>query len=165
MTCAILEIGLKKKKKKKWYTWIVGHLLNQKNNSKVNRIVWKEPTAQMQFNHKLKCTCVAHVDYWQTWLAGLRSREENGANSNFCQTIYRHCVFIFSSCSCVIYRWLTSCKNNPHMFHFLAVCSISVLQHFKWSSTHKGGRHPGERYWKTMLTMEKENTEILCCTS
>lgn len=58
--------------------------------------------------------------------------------STFAKLYTRTTCFISIFCSCVIYRCLKPCTNNPHV-SFQAVCSILVLQHFKWSSTHTMG--------------------------
>lgn len=119
--------------KKRWYTWIVGHFVNQKNKSKNNQVfkcylakklnvlLWNMTTDKPGV---LDCGC--------NWLCRIFQLLPN-------YNLYRYCGFYFHFlCVCVIYRCLSMCKNNPYV-SFRAVCSILVLQHFKWSSTHKGG--------------------------
>lgn len=137
--------------KKKWYTWIVGHLLNQKNNSNVKK--------------KLLKLQIWMYECGQTQRAGLWTGEGCGANSNFCQTIYRYSGFYFYLLLCVIYRCLNTCKNNSHMFHF------KLFALFWYCNTSNAARRTrGEAPWRaalkdSLLTMEKEYTDILCCTS
>lgn len=154
------------RRKKKWYTWIVGHLLNQKNNSKVNKITCKDPTVQMLFTYKLKCASVNHVmiDKPSALDCGL---ERSAAQIPTFAKLYIGTVgFIFIFCSCVIYRCFSTCKNNPHMFHFKLFALFWYCNTSNGAQrTRVGGWHPGERHSKTLLTMEKEYTEILCCTS
>lgn len=68
---------------------------------------------------------------------------------------YSHLFFFF--CSPVIFTGVSiHVRIIPHV-SFRAVCSILVLQHFKWSSTHKWGRHPGEEHSEdSQLTTEKK---------
>lgn len=94
------------KEKKKWYTWIVGHLLNQKNNSKVNKITCKDPTSNAIYL-QIEMYKFESCHDWQTQRAGLWTGEKCGANSNFCQTIHRYCGFYF---------------------HLLFMCDLPVFQ-------------------------------------
>lgn len=71
--------------------------------------------------------------------------------------------FIFIFCSCVIYRCLNMCNNNPHMFDF------KVFALFWYCNTSNAAHRTREEApWRaaleTLLTMEKEYTEILCRT-
>lgn len=153
MVCAILELDLRKKKK--WYTWIVGHLLNQENSSKVNRVSSEEPTVQMLFNYKLRCSCMEDVD-WQTQRAGLWTGEQSGVQIPTFAKLYLGTVgFIFIFCSCVIYRCLNTCKNNPHMFHFKLFALFWYCNTSNGAQRTREGGHPGEQCSKTPLTMEK----------
>lgn len=125
--------------KKWWYTWMVGHSLNEKNNSKVNKSLVKFQL--------FKCYLITNwnVQVWNMKTINKPSALDCGLERGAVQIptfakLYIDTVgFIFIFCSCVIYRCLNMCKNNPPHVSFQAVCSILVLQHFKCSSTHKGG--------------------------
>lgn len=137
------NLGAWLEKKKKWYTWIVGRLLNQKNNST------KSPVK----NQLVKCYLITNWNV-QVWIYSNSASsivKWRGEWHKF-QLLDRF-VWVFIFCSSVIYRRLTTWKNNPHV-SYQAVCSILVLQH-SWSSMHTEGKAPRRAVLKdSLLTME-----------
>lgn len=167
MTCAILELDLKKKKS--GILELLGICLTRK--------ITKKSTKSLVKIQLFKCYLITNwnVQVWNMWTIDKPSALDCGLERSAVQIptfakLYIGTVgFTFIFCSCVVYRCLNTCKNNPHMFHFKLFALFWYL--FKWSSTHRGrGRggcaYPGEQYSKTLLTTEKEYTlHKLCCTS
>lgn len=157
-----LGAWFEKIRKRTRYTWIVGHLLNQRNNS-------TEPLVK---NQLFKCYLIKKMksasgacSRWQTQRAGLWTGAESGANSNFCQTIYRHCGFYFHL---LFMRDLPVCKNNPHMFHF------KLFALFWYCNTSNGAQRTRvgwgggtlESDTQRLGSLRKRSTQkILCCAS
>lgn len=155
MMCAILELDLKNE----WYTWIVGHLLNQKIE-KGRENPWKIQRCHFSL-----------IAVWNAQSGALRRlinsaclREERIAKSNFLPNFIQVLWFFSIFCSCVISHCLSVRRNNPHMFHFKLFalfwyCNTSNRAH----RTRGGGRrHPGEWYSKTPCSPRKRSTHKFC---
>lgn len=130
-----------KKKKKKWYTWIVGHLLNRKNNStKSPKITRKDPAVLNAFQ--------LHMETYNCrWLTNTEPRIVETERSavqipTFAKwyTYIGTLGFIFIFCSLVIYWCLSTCKNNPHMFHFKLFALFWYCNTSNGAQRTRGGR-------------------------
>lgn len=135
--------------KKKWYTWIVGHLLNQKKITPMSR--------KITLNCKFECTSVDKPSALDCGLV-------RGVVQipTFAKLYIDTVGFIFIFCSCVIYRCLDTCKNNSHMFHFKLFALFWYCNTSNAARRTRGGRHPGERHSKTLCSLWKRSTQKSC---